>query len=150
MKQFFLRNSAPILTFLLTCLLMTGAGTAFAQRNERIHAIKVGYLTDRLKLSAEQAATFWPVYDAYEAEARATRRQFRQSQQQQGQPANDEQATRQIDDNLDYQEAILAINKRYRDRFLKVISPTQLATLYDAERDFRKLLLQQLKDRRGK
>lgn len=146
MKQLFLRIRAN-LKFLALTLLVMSAGTAFAQRGERIHAIKVGYLTERLKLSPEQAASFWPVYDAYEAEVKKTRVSFRMNQRQ-GAPANETEATKQIDDNLQYQEALLAINKRYRDRFLKVISATQLATLYDAERDFRRILVQQLRARR--
>lgn len=137
-----------LLAAFLGCF-MSGISAAAQDRGERIHAIKVGYLTDRLKLTPGQATTFWPVYDAYNAETRSTRKTFRQNLRESGAPANDAQARTMIDDNLEYQEAILAINKKYRDRFLKVITATQLATLYEAERDFRKLLLQQLKDRKA-
>jgi hypothetical protein len=95
-----------------------------------------------------QAASFWPVYDDYEGEMRSVRQSFRQKYRG-GSTENDAAANRFIDDNLDFQEQILAINRKYKDRMLKVISPQQLATLYEAERDFRKLLLQQLRRRGG-
>jgi hypothetical protein len=114
---------------------------------ERIHAIKVGYLTDRLHLTPAQAASFWPVYDDYEAEIKDARRAFRQKYRNGG-TDNDAQANQFIDDNLDFQEQMLTINRKYKDRMLQVISPQQLATLYEAERDFKKLLLQQLRERR--
>jgi hypothetical protein len=148
MKQLLQRPHARLLLLFLCSLFLLNAGRASAQRSERIHTIKVGYLTDRLKLSTDQASSFWPVYDAYEAELRNTRKTFRRSQRDAQAPANDAEARRVIDDNLEYQEAVLGINKRYRDRFLKVITPTQLATLYEAERDFRKMLLQQLRERK--
>ena len=37
-------------------------------RKEEIEAMKVGFLTKRLSLSPEEAKTFWPVYDQYQAE----------------------------------------------------------------------------------
>lgn len=116
---------------------------------ERIHAIKMGYLTDRLHLTPAQAASFWPVYDEYEEELKNARQAFRRSYKGGGAADNDAEANRFIDDNLDLQEQMLAINRKYKDRMLKVISPQQLATLYEAERDFKKLLLQQLRERRG-
>jgi hypothetical protein len=115
---------------------------------ERVRAIKMGYLTDRLHLTPVQAASFWPVYDDYEGELRNARQSFRQKYRE-GAGENDAAANRFIDDNLDFQEQVLTINKKYKNRMLKVISPQQLATLYEAERDFRKLLLQQLRRRGG-
>lgn len=130
-------------------LLVTGMQAQPGRRAERIHAIKVGYLTDRLHLTSAQAATFWPVYSEYEAELRAARRTFRQKAWNTAGNETDAQAEQAIEDNLSYQAQALSINRKYKDRLLKVISPQQLATLYEAERDFKTLLLQQLRARRG-
>ncbi len=121
---------------------------AAGRRGERIHAIKVGYITDRLHLSSSQSAAFWPVYGDYEADMKEARRAFRLKYQNGASTGNDAEANRFIEDNLDFQEQSLAINRKYKDRMLKVISAQQLATLYEAERDFKKLLLQRLRERR--
>lgn len=119
------------------------------QRGERIHAIKVGYLTDRLHLTSEQSSAFWPVYNEYEAEIRSARQAFRQKYRNGAGTETDAEAGQFIEDNLNFQEQAIGINRKYKDRMLKVISPQQLATLYEAERDFKKLLLQQLRERRS-
>ena len=59
-----------------------------------------------------------------------------------------EEAMRSIDDDIEMQEKMLELRKKYKEEFLKVISPKQLATLVESEREFKKLLLQQLKERR--
>jgi hypothetical protein len=116
---------------------------------ERVHAIKVGYLTDRLKLTSAQAEDFWPVYNQYEAEMREARKAFRKKHQQGAAMESNAEAATFIEDNLDIQEQALEIKRKYKDRLLKVISAQQLATLYEAERDFKKLLLERLQERRG-
>lgn len=119
------------------------------ERFERIHAIKVGYLTDKLHLTPEQAAKFWPVYNQYEDERHNMRREYL-AKYRDNQPNRDrEEAMKYIDDNLDYQEAELKLKRKYKDAFLKIISAQQMADLYQAERDFKKMLIQQLRERRA-
>lgn len=98
------------------------------QRYARIHAVKVAYISDKIKLTTSQAEHFWPVYNKYEKELRTLRK-----------------AAKQYKDDLKFQEDVLNLRKRYRDEFLKIITEEQLQSMYDAERDFKTLLLQQLK-----
>lgn len=119
------------------------------RRMERVHALKVAYITDHVNLTSEQAEKFWPIYDNYEDEIRKIRLDFRTKYKDQ-QQQNPEEARNFIEDNLDYQEAILNLKKKYKNQFLKVISPQQLSSLLLAEREFKKMLLQQLQDRRRK
>ncbi len=118
-------------------------------RAERINAIKVGYITDKLKLNSSQATAFWPVYNEYERELREARRSFRQKYRSGAADENNARARSYIEDNLDLQEATVGIKRKYKDRFLKVISAQQLAALYEAERDFKKQLIRQLRQGRG-
>ena len=117
---------------------------------DRVEAIKVAYITDRLELSAGQATMFWPVYNEYEQELRSARKSFRQKYRDGASQENDADATRYIEDNLNFQEQAVDIRRKYKDALLKTISAKQLAALYEAERDFKKLLLQQLRERRGR
>ena len=110
---------------------------------ERIHAAKVAYITDRVHFTADQSARFWPVYDQYESEVRTVRQRIRQNMH----PAPGTDPMEQIENSLDYQQQILDLKKKYKDQFLKVISPTQLAQLYDAERDFKQMLVKQMREK---
>ncbi len=139
--------------FLFVALIMNVA--VFAQprngqhRFERIHAIKVGFITDRVKLTPEQAEKFWPVYNQFEDEMRTIRREFMAKNNKGNEHVTDEQSLQMIEDNLDYQQQMLDLKKKYKDQFLKVITPQQLAKLMDTEREFKQMLLKRLQERRG-
>ncbi|RYD55621.1 MAG: hypothetical protein EOP56_14985 [Sphingobacteriales bacterium] len=138
--------------YMFTLLLLSA--TAIAQprgeRGERIKNIKVGFITDKIHLTPEQASRFWPVYNQYEQELRATRKSFFQQYRGQNKDNQDEDKARKyVEDNLEYQEAELRLKKKYKAELLQVISARQLSDLYVAERDFRKILVKELKDRRG-
>ncbi len=129
--------------------MITGSA-AFAQRRGqegmvRIHAAKMAYISDRLRLTSEQSANFVPLYNEYEREVRSTRQSFlgKYKNNHMHDP-NDEASMKFVDDNLYYQQAVIDLKRRYNDRFLRVISPSQLAELYKAEREFRQLLLKRL------
>ncbi len=126
--------------YIVLILLLTTA-TAFAQprqKFERIHAIKVAYITDKVQLTSEQAAEFWPVYNRFEDELFSTRRKYIKN-------VDDIETAK---DDLELQQEMLDIRKKYQREFLKIISEQQLNELYIAEREFKKMLLQQLKARR--
>jgi len=114
---------------------------------ERIHAIKVAYLTDKLQLTSEQSARFWPIYNTYEQDKMNLMRSYRDNNKMNENTTED--PMRSIEDDIVMQEKMLDLRKKYKDEFLKVISPQQLATLIESEKEFKRLLLQQIKERRG-
>lgn len=136
----------------LIILFFTYIQTGWTQHGrpiERIHAAKVAYITDRLHLSADQATGFVPVYNEYEAEIRSTRKlYFVKCKDKNLQDADNATARQFVDDNLDYQEKVIEIKRKYNDRFLKSISAQQLAELYVAEREFKQLLKRRLEQKR--
>lgn len=138
-----MRKIGYIIIALLT--LATAVQAQPGRRIERVRAIKVAYITDKLELTTEQSAKFWPIYNRFEDERFDIVRQYRRGNV--ADPATDE-SLRSVDDDIEMQEKMLALRKKYKDEFLKVITPKQLAALIDAEREFKRMLLQQLKERR--
>ncbi len=138
-----MRKIGYIIIALLT--LAVAAKAQPGKRMERVRAIKVAYITDKLELTTEQSAKFWPIYNRFEDERLDIVRQYRRGANTD--PATDE-SMRSVDDDIEMHEKMLALRKKYKDEFLKVITAKQLATLIDAEREFKKMLLQQLKERR--
>ncbi len=132
-----------LLSIIMLLLIHT---TMWAQKErfEQIRALKVSFITERLNLTPEQAELFWPEYNKYQAELKEIRKGFSAKYKEQHTHATREQAREFIEANLDYQAQALELKKKYKDRLLKTITPQQLAQLYDAERDFRKMLIEQL------
>lgn len=133
---------------------LTTFTAAFAQREktvERIHAAKMAYITDRLHLSQRQAADFIPVYKDYEREVRETRMAFFKKYRGADPADVDDSTSRQlVDDNLDYQQKVIEIKRKYKDQFLKIISPRQFTALNAAEREFKQMLIKRLDHGRGR
>ena len=113
------------------------------KRYEKIRAIRVTYITEHVNMTEEQSAKFWPIYNAYQDEHRANRRGYIQQYMGSHAGATKDQARASLEGNLDYQGKELELKRKYKDRLLQVISAAQLDKLYQAERDFKKVLIEQ-------
>ena len=75
MKKQKMKKFIAILMFaFFTVLTASIAQETREQRFERIHAVKIALITERVNLSPAQAESFWPVYNKYDNEARTLRR----------------------------------------------------------------------------
>ncbi len=139
--------------YLIACILFTclaAVAQPRGEQGERIRAIKADFIKERIQLTPAQSSRFWPVYNRYEDEQRDVRRKFRSKYpQQQGGSRNEFQSRQFVDDNIEFREERLNVERKYRDEFLRVISAQQLAKMYEAERDFKRMLLENLRDRGG-
>lgn len=98
----------------------------------RIDALKIAYLTQKLNLSTEEAQKFWPIYNKYAAEIRKVRVDGR---------ANNEK-------EIDIEEKILNIRKRYNGEFSKALSAEKVNAFFKAEKEFGTALQKELMERR--
>jgi Spy/CpxP family protein refolding chaperone len=115
---------------------------------EKIETAKIGFITNRLNLTSEQAPKFWPVYNEYNAKKQEIRRALRPFKTASA-TATDEQLLADMKEMIHLRQKEVDLEKDYMNRFLKVINPRQLAQLYHTEQDFRKELLKMLRDQRG-
>ncbi|MBS1783231.1 MAG: hypothetical protein JSS78_09205 [Bacteroidetes bacterium] len=143
-----LKRIALLCVFILMGLSIHASGQMPGKRHERIHALKAAYITDRLQLSGKQAEQFWPIYNQYEADVKALRKTFLSNQQGSGNVLNNRNAYKMIDENLDYQEALIKLKRQYNLEFIKVLSAQQLNDLYLSEHEFRQMLIQRIHDRK--
>lgn len=132
-------------------VLVLSAVAAYAQPGkpamQRIHAAKMAYITDMMQLSEDQSAKFIPVYKEYEKEQRDLRLPYLKKYNIS--PEDDMAAHLQIEDDLDYQQQVIELKRKYNDRFLKIITPKQLSDMYAGERAFRQVLIHRLQQRKG-
>lgn len=97
---------------------------------EKIRALKVAFITQKLNLTPSEAEKFWPVYNQYENEIIQLR------------------ANKKDGNVLDNEQKLLDIRKKYKPSFEKILGSGRLNDLYNAEKDFRNVLIQRLKERR--
>lgn len=117
-----------ILLFALT----TGLAAYSQERGEKIEALRIAYITKQLPLTAEEAKQFWPVYDVYEGEMRRIIKDCQQKNCPQ----------------MEQDEKILNLRKKYKPEFLKVISEAKFDRLIKAESTLKEMILKELQRRR--
>lgn len=126
--------------------LMSGAQPTASK--EKIEAIKIGFLTERLDLTSSQAAGFWPIYNEYSSKRKELKLKLGALQiEKQIDQLTEEEITSDLKTLFTYREAELQLEKEYMTKFTKYISQRQVAKLYYAEREFVKLLLKKLESK---
>lgn len=124
--------------FLLICMLLTGCFLFASAQEEgkadggRIEALKIAYLTNKLKLSPEEAQKFWPIYNQYNDDVRKLRT---------------EQRLQKLPE-LTVEERMLNIRKKYNDEFSRALTSEKVNNFFRAEREFNGMLQKELLERR--
>lgn len=99
------------------------------QQGEKVQALKIAFITQKLQLTSTEAEKFWPVYNQYENEIKSLR------------------SNNQNGDVLENEEKLLNIRKKYKPSFEKIIGPEKVNQLFSAEKEFRNVLIKRLKNR---
>jgi hypothetical protein len=123
MKKFIL-----IITFAFGSFCFVKAQDGGGKKGEKIQALKIAFITQKLGLSAEEAQRFWPVYNQYQGEMKSA-------------------FSDRGEDVIESDERVLNIRKKYRPEFVKILGESRMNTFFSAEKEFRRVLIQSLKDR---
>jgi hypothetical protein len=116
--------------FLLILLLIVGSLSGVnAQNEEKIQSLKIAFITQKLQLTPDEAQKFWPIYNQYDQEIKELQ-------------LNDKNGP-----VIENEEKLLNIRKKYVASFEKVIGPQKVNRLFNAERDFREILIRRLQNR---
>jgi hypothetical protein len=112
-----------------------------------IRSKKKQLVAENLKLSAADAARFWPVYDQYTADLVAINNEkysvIKEYKNSFG-SITDEQAVDLTKRALENDERVAALRIRYITRFLEVLPGRKLATYYQIERRLQEMINLQL------
>ena len=128
-----------------------GGGMGNRQNKEKVDAMKIGFLTDYLDLSSEEAKVFWPVYNKYQDETdqlRKTRRKNILNDQPNFDSLSDAELEKIVDSEIAFRQSELDIQKKYHPQFKKVLPTNKVAKLYRAEEEFKKKLLEMIREKK--
>jgi hypothetical protein len=121
----------------------------FEGRREKIKALKVAYITEKLQLTSDEAQRFWPVYNEFD-EKRHNLEMEISGQRMDKKPdialMTDEEVDRFIQERLQREEQVLGLKKEYYVKFKEVLPIKKVFRLFEAETGFKKLLLERLQE----
>ncbi len=134
------------------------ASTAFSQgpgddkdRDDKIEALKVGFITKELNLTTSEAEKFWPVYNEMDAkmkELRQSCRKINQDLKDSEEKITNDDAKKKLNTLFENDQKELDLKKEYSEKFIKIIGEKRTLKLLSLEHEFRRVLLERLKDRR--
>lgn len=122
-----------------------------AQKGERLEAMKIGFITERLNLTADEAKVFWPVYNKFTEELKKLRLSTKGkiTEEMADMPnMNDTEAEKVLADMVNFKINEAELIKKYAAEFKKVLPIKKVVLLFKAENDFKRELLKQLANRK--
>jgi hypothetical protein len=117
---------------------------------ERLNSYKIAFFTKRLNLTPQEAERFWPVYNEYQEEKNKIQlqraglyRNFNQNELNMNEKEMSETGDLLI--SLEVKEADLSV--AFHKKIKTILTPVKVLRLYQAENQYRLLLLNELRDR---
>lgn len=116
------------------------------QGQARVEAAKKAFITDRLGLMPEESEKFWAVQNEFESKQKAIRQKY--APKRAVESMSDTEAESFIMGRFKMEEEMLALNQDYYPKFKAIVSPQKIAMYAKAEREFRKYILNKIKEER--
>jgi uncharacterized protein YycO len=126
MKRLFLAAVLITGTFFTTVAQDNPAADAGMQQ-ERIKALYVAFITEKLSLTADEAQKFWPVHTQFH---------------------NDIKGVKQDLPELQKQQAVLDIKKKYQDNFTRILGNKRCEHFFRLDGEFKKKLFEKIRKQR--
>lgn len=103
-----------------------------ANKAEMMESLRIAFITKQLQLTPEEAQKFWPVYNIYQQEQRKLVKE-----------KNDNNGS-----ELEFEEKLLNLRKRYHGDFVKTISEEKFNQLMKAERNWGEMVRKEIQRRK--
>jgi len=136
------------LLFLIPAYPQTGQGRGQDARMEAIESRRIAFLTEKMSLTPEEARVFWPVYNEYNKKRDELANEHRNKWADANVSAmSNEEAGRYAEELIVHMERNAAIKREYHDKLKRILPAKKIALLYEAERDFNRMLFQEARRR---
>lgn len=119
-------------------------------RKEKVEAMRIGFLTQKLGLTSEEAQKFWPVYNEFQKkrdELHQKRREERKGRKEDLDSLTDKQVEAMVDSEMGFRQKNLDLEKEFHGKFKSVLPIKKVAKLYRAEEQFTHRLLDEISER---
>lgn len=140
-------------TYILNVLLILFCLSAFSQsRHDKIKALKVSFITEKLDLTSKEAQQFWPVYNAYEENTSQIKhnelRNIRRDVKENLSTLSNEEAKNLLDKLVAAENKLHTENVNLISNLRPIIPAKKIILLKAAEEDFKRKLIDEFKKRR--
>ena len=138
---------------LIFTIVLLNSLSIFSQesKSDKVEAMKVGFITNRLELTAKEAQVFWPLYNEYNSKMeklRKTKRSDFEELKNKSENLSDKELEAFINEVFASKQKELDLQKEYYEKYAKVLPIKKVALLYQAENQFKRELLRKIKEKK--
>jgi hypothetical protein len=124
-------------------------GVVEEKRKERIERLKRAYISEKLELTVTESEKFWPIYNEYASRKEAIQKELKAANKKlKAENLENQVVSSAIETISTQRKAEIDNDARFLKESLPVLGATKTAKLINVERDFKKEMLQRMKERR--
>jgi len=147
-----MKTNKLLLIFLFLFSIHSFSQARDKEKREKIRALKVGFITTELSLTLDEAAFFWPLYNAFdnkqnEIRSKKTKSLIDKMDNEAFAKMNEKEAFALLAQSESYDEDLFQNRRKFISSLKGVLSPIKIIKLKKAEDNFNKKLLQQYRDK---
>ncbi len=125
----------------------------FREKKEQIKSLKVAFITTQLNLTPDEAAKFWPLFNAFESKQQEIRKQklkayFDRTDNNSIDKLSEKDASALLSQMENTEDELYQLKKKFVANLKGVLPATKILKLKKAEEEFSKKLLQQYRDKK--
>lgn len=148
-----IKNIISILIIFISLNAIAQDGSFVSKKREQIKSLKVAFITDELALTPDEAAKFWPLFNAFEDKQQEIKKQrlkgyLDRMDDDSFDKLSDKEAANMLAQIESSEDELYQARKKFVTSLKGVISPIKILKLKKAEENFNRKLLQQYRDRK--
>jgi hypothetical protein len=125
----------------------------FKEKKEQIKALKVAFITTELNLTSDEAAKFWPLFNAFEDKQQEIRKQklkgfLDRKDDNSFDKLSEKDASTMLAQMESTEDELYQLKKKFVANLKGILPATKILKLKKAEEEFSKKLLQQYRDKK--
>jgi hypothetical protein len=139
MKKYFF-----IFLFCVNAIFLWAQQPAKSDTKDAINARKVLFITKEMSLTADEAEKLWPVYNEFEQkreDLRKERIKITKKLKAGKDKLSEKEFEELIDQEIEFRQKETDVQKERHKRLKKILAMKKIALLYQAEEDFKMILL---------
>jgi Spy/CpxP family protein refolding chaperone len=150
-----MKTNKTLLIILFLLSIPSFAQQEMNDKKDQMKALKVGFITNELSLTTEEAAKFWPIYNAFDdKQFELKNKKMKAIKSRMDDDALDKMTEKEAASLLNQMESneddLYQLRKKFIANLKGVLPATKIIKLKKAEDDFKRKLLQQYRDKRPK
>jgi hypothetical protein len=137
-----------LFTLILLCSLSSWAQES---KSDKVEALKIAFLTNKLELTSKEAQAFWPLYNEYNTKMEKLRKSKKSDFDElknKGENLSEKELEIFMNEIFATRQKELDLQKEYFEKYSKVLPMKKVALLYQAENQFKRELLRKIKEKK--